>query len=61
VSLVLLVVSLAGGLGAEGLGLLLAAVIHCNGAELVNGVWTNRARHHHILVEIPHGAANITT
>jgi hypothetical protein len=43
------------------LGLLLAAVIHCNGAELVNGVWTNRARHHHILVEIPHGAANITT
>jgi hypothetical protein len=60
VSLVLLGVSLACGLGAEGLGLLLAAVIHGDGAELVHGVGTHRARHHHILIEIPHGAADVT-
>ena len=41
VSLILLVVSLAGGFGAEGLGLLLAAVIHCDGAELIDGIRTH--------------------
>ena len=59
-SLVLLVVSLAGGFGAEGLGLLLAAIIHRNGAELIDGVGTHRARHHQVMVEVPHGAADVT-
>jgi len=53
-------VSLAGGFGAEGLRLLLAAVIHRDGAEFVDGVGTHRARHHKILVQVPHGAADVT-
>ena len=50
----------AGGFGAEGLGLLLAAVIHRNCAELVNGVGTDRARHHQVVIQVSHGAADVT-
>ena len=60
-SLVLLVVSLACGFGAEGLGLLLAAIIHRNGAELIDGVGTHRARHHHVMIQVSHGAVDVTT
>ena len=59
-SLVLLVVSLACNFAAKGLGLLLAAVIHRDGAELIDGVGTHRARHHQIIIQVPHGAADVT-
>ena len=60
-SLVLLVVSLACNFVAKGLRLLLAAVIHRDGAEFIDGIGTDRARHHQILIQVPHGAADVTT
>jgi len=54
-------VSLAGGFCGEGLGLLLATVIHRDGAEFIDGIGTDRARHHHVIIQVPHGAADVTT